>query len=115
MAISPPSGQPKPGAAPEAVPAATQPAATAQVPTTKSKLSILDPLKIPNYRWYFIVGLGISGAFGMQNLAFSWLMYELTGQPALVGLNLVAMAVPQILLGFVGGVVADRISKRTIM
>jgi MFS family permease len=76
---------------------------------------ILAPLTIHNYRWYFIVGLCISSSFGMQMLAFSWVMYDLTGKPAMVGLNMVATAIPQLLLGFPGGVVADRISKRTIM
>lgn len=83
--------------------------------TLPGRDSIFAPFSLVNYRWYFFIGLCISSSFGMQSLAFSWLMYELTGKPVLVGLNLLAQAVPQICLAFVGGVVADRFSKRLIM
>ncbi len=95
--------------------AQTLPSPAAPSPSFTTRKGILAPLAIANYRWYFIVGLCISGAFGMQQLSFSYLMYEITGKPALVGLNLLAMAIPQISLSFVGGVIADRVSKRTIM
>ena len=84
-------------------------------PTLPGRGGVFAPFALANYRWYFFIGLCISSSFGMQSLAFSWLMYELTGKPVLVGLNLLAQAVPQICLAFVGGVVADRFSKRIIM
>ena len=83
--------------------------------TLASRTRTFAPLAVANFRWYLTASACVTGAFGMQNLAISWLMYELTNSPALVGLNLLAMAIPQITLSFVGGVVADRVSKRLIM
>jgi MFS family permease len=68
-----------------------------------------------NFRRYF-VGQSISriGTW-MQMVAQSWLVLTLTGSSVLLGLVVALQALPVLLLGPYGGVVADRVDKRRLM
>src|SRR6201992_4075214 len=72
-------------------------------------------LKVPNYRLYF-TGQSISlvGTW-MQMTAQSWLVLTLTHASTALGLAVALQAVPVLLLGPYGGVVADRVDKRRLM
>lgn len=72
-------------------------------------------LKVPNYRLYF-TGQSISmvGTW-MQMTAQSWLVLTLTHSSAALGLTVALQAVPVLLLGPYGGVIADRVDKRRLM
>lgn len=61
-----------------------------------------------NYR-LFLLGQGISliGTW-MQQVALSWMLYRLTGSPALLGMISFASQIPSLLLSPVAGVAADR-------
>ena len=50
-----------------------------------------------------------------DQVARSWLVWELTGSATAIGLVNVFRAIPLITLGLVGGVIADRFDKRTIL
>ncbi len=82
----------------------------------KSKRDItFAALQFPNYRLWFqgqIVSL-----FGtwMQTTAQGFLIYELTHSPAYLGYVGFASGVPAWLLTLYGGVVADRVSRRTLL
>lgn len=68
-----------------------------------------------NYRWFW---LGVVTAFGgaqMQQLAQSWLVYEMTGSPLALGVMGVAWGLPILLLSPFGGVMADRMSRRKLI
>ena len=69
----------------------------------------------PNYRRYF-AGQAISriGTW-MQMIAQSWLVLTLTGSSVLLGLVVALQALPVLLLGPYGGLVADRVDKRRLM
>ncbi len=68
-----------------------------------------------NFRRYFI-GQSISriGTW-MQMIAQGWLVLELTHSSVLLGLVVALQALPVLLLGPYGGVVADRVDKRRLM
>ena len=70
---------------------------------------------MPNYRLYF-TGQSVSlvGTW-MQMTAQSWLVLTLTHSPAALGLIVAFQAVPVLLFGPYGGVVADRVDKRRLM
>jgi MFS family permease len=51
----------------------------------------------------------------MQKFAQSWLVYELSHSATIVGVVVALQAVPMLLVGPYGGVVADRFDKRRIM
>ena len=69
----------------------------------------------PNFRLYF-GGQAVSriGTW-MQMIAQSWLVLTLTGSSVLLGVVVALQALPVLLLGPYGGVVADRIDKRRLM
>ena len=72
-------------------------------------------LKIRNYRLYFIgQGISLSGTW-MQTIGQSWLVLEITGSGTALGLVLAAQFLPVLFLAPLGGVIADRFSKRKIL
>jgi MFS family permease len=77
--------------------------------------STFSSLKVPNYRLYF-TGQSISliGTW-MQMTAQSWLVLTLTHSSTDLGLAVALQALPVLLLGPYGGVVADRVDKRRLM
>ncbi len=55
------------------------------------------------------------GAMQMQMLARGYFVYELTGSPALLGVVTAAAAIPALIFGLFGGVLADRVEKKKII
>lgn len=74
-----------------------------------------NSLKLRNYRLYFI-GQGISqtGTW-MQSIAQTWLVLQLTHSGTIIGLLVATQFLPVLLLGPLGGVIADRFPKRRIL
>ncbi|MGA2091016.1 MAG: MFS transporter [Endomicrobiales bacterium] len=77
--------------------------------------STFRAFKNRNY-WMFFVGQGTSliGTW-MQYIATSWLVYRLTGSAVLLGLVGFVSCIPSIILAPVGGVMADRCNKKTLL
>lgn len=72
-------------------------------------------LHTPNYRRYF-AGQAVSlvGTW-MQTVAQAWLVLELTGSGTALGLVAAAQFLPILLIAPYGGLLADRLDKRTIL
>src|SRR5205085_4132348 len=51
----------------------------------------------------------------MQNVAQSWLVYRLTGSSVLLGLVSFSGQIPVLLFSIVGGIAADRFSRRHVV
>lgn len=76
---------------------------------------IFSPLKIKNYRLYFL-GQGISqSGTRMQLVAQSWLVFSMTGSGIALGLLAGFQFLPVLIFGAFGGVITDRFSKRKIL
>jgi MFS family permease len=72
-------------------------------------------LRVPNYRRYFAGQVvSISGNW-MQIVAEMWLIVQLTGSGAAVGITAGLQFLPVLLFGAWGGVLADRLDKRTLL
>jgi MFS family permease len=72
-------------------------------------------LRIRNYRLYFAGQIvSISGNW-MQIVAEMWLIVQLTGSGAAVGITAGLQCLPLLLLGGWGGVLADRFDKRRVL
>jgi MFS family permease len=72
-------------------------------------------LQSRNYRLYFFGQIiSVSGTW-MQSVALGWLVLELTGSGAWLGLVLAFQFLPMLLVGPFGGVVADRVDKRRFL
>jgi len=71
-------------------------------------------LRDPAFAWFFVSTLGMMAAVMMQILVRGFLVFELTGSFAALGLLSLVSAVPQLIFGFYGGVLADRFPKKLV-
>jgi MFS family permease len=76
---------------------------------------MFSSLRVPNYRLYFVGQvISLSGTW-MQSVAQAWLVLDLTGSGAAIGLVLGLQTLPVLFLGPLGGVLADRVDKRRLL
>lgn len=67
------------------------------------------------FRWFYISMLGHMASMNMQLVIRGLLAYDLTGSYAALGMVGLAGALPMLLLSVFGGVIADRVPKKTVM
>jgi MFS family permease len=72
-------------------------------------------LAIPNYRRYFAGQLVSLSGNWMQVVAEMWLILNLTGSGAAVGITAALQFLPMLLFAAWGGLLADRFSKRRLL
>lgn len=72
-------------------------------------------LRIHNYRLYVISQIISNTSAWAMRIAIDWLVFELTGSVALVGVTVALQFGPMLLLGPFGGVIADRFPKRRLL
>ena len=75
----------------------------------------LAALRVPNFRLFAGTNLLAMTASWMQRIAQDWLVFELSGSVAAVGITVAMQFTPMLLFGLIGGVVVDRHSKRMLM
>ncbi|WP_223937644.1 MFS transporter [Arthrobacter sp. StoSoilB5] len=73
------------------------------------------PLRHHNYRIFVALTLAGSGGVWMQRLAQDWLVLQLTGSPAAVGLAVALQFLPMLVVGPISGVLVDLFPKRRIL
>jgi MFS family permease len=77
--------------------------------------STFSALVVRDYRRFaFGQAISVSGTW-MQKLAQAWLVLELTNSPLLLGVTVAMQQLPTLLFTTVGGALADRFDKRTIL
>lgn len=81
----------------------------------RALLRTFPALQMPNYRLYVASQLLTNPCGWMQRIAQDWLMLQLSGNVALVGLTVSLQLGPMLLFGLWGGMLADRYSKRAIL
>jgi len=98
---------------PEATNGATA-VASPPLPPRKPRLFLrtFDSLGDRAFRWYFYSMCGWFAAMNMQMVVRGWLVFNLTGSYAALGLVSLANAIPGLLLSLPGGVVADKVMKK---
>jgi len=74
-----------------------------------------DSFRIREFRWFYLSMLGQMGSMNMQMVVRGYLAYVLTGSYAILGLVQLVGALPMLGLSMFGGVVADRLPKRTVL
>jgi MFS family permease len=85
---------------------------TAAVVTLRRMVSSLS---VRNFRLYFLGQIvSLSGTW-MQGVAQAWLVLQLTGSGTALGLVIALQFLPLLLLGPLGGLVADRFDKRRVL
>ncbi len=72
-------------------------------------------LRHPHFRRFWWGGLvSLTGSW-IQITAQSWLVYDLTGSPFMLGMVALANTIPTMVLALFGGVIADRSEKRHLL
>ncbi|MEE8465431.1 MAG: MFS transporter, partial [Dehalococcoidia bacterium] len=67
------------------------------------------------FRWYWVSVSTQSLALGMQFLVIGWLVLEITGSSAQLGLVISLYGIPNVSVLLVAGVVADRFPRRYVL
>jgi MFS family permease len=97
--------------------------APADIPVSGTTLTTDSPhrsgtfaaLRVPNFRIYVSAHAVASTGTWMQNIALEWLVLEVGGSPAAVGITMACQFLPMLLLGLYGGMIADRYPKRVVL
>jgi len=72
-------------------------------------------IKYRDFRYLFMGNVFSSAGQWIQQITLSWLIYDMTGSTMLLGLINGMRALPFLLTGPLGGVVADRVDRRRLM
>ncbi len=72
-------------------------------------------LRVPNYRRFAASNLVANTAVWMQRIAMDWLVLQLSGSVAAVGITVFMQFTPMLFFGLYGGVLADRYSKQRLL
>ena len=72
---------------------------------------VFRSLRHRNFRLYYLGQLVSLHGTWMQTMAQAWLIYRLTDSSLMLGLVAFCSHVPVLLLGLLGGVIADRLSQ----
>lgn len=78
-------------------------------------IKTFDSFRTPIYRVYYGAMAGQWAVQSMLMMTNSLLVYRLTGSGAVIGLVVLAQALPQILIALLGGTIADRVQKKYIL
>lgn len=81
----------------------------------KRGFSTFSSLNNVNYRYLWIGNLFNTAGLWIQQVTVGWLVWELSGSAAMVGIAAALRFVPFILLGPLGGVAADRLDRRHLL
>lgn len=100
----------------EVVPSSTTPTAGSDEHRAFARLpGNLAPLGYRNFALYWLGHATTKMGRAVEDMGAVWLVYELTGSPLLLGLLGLVRAGPAILLGPVGGAMADRVDQRRML
>lgn len=72
-------------------------------------------LRVREYRLFFIAQFTSLIGTWMQQTAIGWLVYDITKSAFYVGAATMALSLPLLFFTLIGGILADRLSKRNIM
>ncbi len=76
---------------------------------------MLAALRTPAYRNFWLGSLVANLGFWIQAIALGWLVYDLTRLPSWLGTVSFVGNLPTLVLGLVGGAIADRMNRGTVM
>jgi len=92
--------------------------ATAPIPVLGARPTLgqsIAPLRLHNFRLYFASQIFANTGGWMQRVAIDWLVLELTGSVALVGVAVALQFAPVLVLGPWAGVLSDRYARRRVL
>ena len=85
------------------------------LPSTLFQAEMFSSLRIRNYRLFWIGTIIGNAGDWMDQIALGWLIWQLTGSGAYLGLYAFCRAAPILFFTLVGGALADRIERRRLL
>ena len=80
-----------------------------------NKTGMFSAVRHTNFRWFWLsTALWAMGRW-IEMLALGWLVLDLTNSPLILGLVMACRGIPMLLLGAVGGLLADRLDRRRLL
>src|SRR5579884_3713318 len=95
--------------------ATSRPPSSASLRDRSRFQDMVRSLRHRNFRLFFSGQMVSLVGTWMDNIAEAWLVYRLTGSSVLLGTVAFAGQIPIFLLGPLGGFVADRVNRRSII
>jgi MFS family permease len=71
--------------------------------------------QVPSFAWYFGATMSMFFATQMMVVLRGWLVLDLTDRESSLGVIMATVALPWLVLSPLGGIVADRVDKRTLL
>ena len=87
----------------------------ARIASAGRRLEAFRALRHRNFRWFWLSTTSRSAAQGMQFFVLGWLVLGLTDSASQLGLVIFLYGVPHMSLVMLGGVLADRLDRRTLL
>ncbi|MGE0058724.1 MAG: MFS transporter [Dehalococcoidia bacterium] len=84
-------------------------------PAASARPGMFDSLQDGSYRWFFLSMASWFAAMNMSQLVNGFIVFDLTGSYAALGLVSLATAIPMLFLSLPGGVIADRFPKQRVI
>ena len=81
----------------------------------KRRITALQALRSVRYRRYWLGSVAYASAVRLVMIGQGWLVFELSRSPLDLGLLGAAMAIPAILVTWIGGALADRVDRRKLL
>jgi MFS family permease len=90
-------------------------ASTETAPQQRRRISTFASLSNQQFRWLYISNGAFFFAMMGQMVVRSWLAYDITGSAFALGLVNFSVAIPMLILSPFGGVMADRLERRSLI
>lgn len=91
------------------------PSTTADAPAHTGRLGTFSSLQFRDYRLHWSAVVLASAGMWMEQVGLSWVAYELSGDPLVLGIVNGLKAAPALLSGPFGGVAADRMDRKWLL
>ncbi len=88
---------------------------SASAPARSSLAHAFRSLGLRDYRNYWLSGLGMTGAQGFTQFGLAWLILDLTDRVGQLGVVIFMQGLAWTTVALVGGLLADRYSRRTLL
>lgn len=83
--------------------------------TGPARVRATESLRHRDYRYFWIGALISNTGAWMQRATVPWVLWQLTGSPLVIGIATFVQFIPVVVFGPVGGSIADRFPRRTIL
>jgi MFS family permease len=75
----------------------------------------ISSLRNPQFRWLYISNIAFFMAMGSQQIVRSWITFQLTDSKLALGLISFTVALPMLFISPLGGALADRLERRSLI